>query len=145
MDFGLTDEQDQLAAAERAWLGRNAPLARVGAALDSAAVTIDPAAVSHAAESGLLALLTTEMGGTHVDLAVVAEAHGYAASSLPVADLAIAGLLLDSIGMPTEGALVGLAFGPNAGADGAALRLSGVSSPVPMAADMNAIAVAGHI
>ena len=28
-------------------------------------------------------LLTPEMGGTHVDLAVVTEEHGYAASSLP--------------------------------------------------------------
>src|ERR1700709_2101840 len=108
MDFGLTDEQDQLAAAERAWLGRNDPIARVRAALDSAAVTVDPAAVSHAADSGLLALLTPEMGGTHVDLAVVTEAHGYAVSSLPVADLAIAAWLLDSVGTPVDqGALVG--------------------------------------
>jgi alkylation response protein AidB-like acyl-CoA dehydrogenase len=145
MDFGLTDEQDQIAAAERAWLTRHDPVSRVRATLDSAPIAVDPAAVAHATEAGLLALLTPEMGGTHVDLAVVAEAHGYAASSLPIADLAVAAWLLDSVGRPTEGALVGLAFGPNAGADGAALRLSGVSSPVPMAADMNAIAVAGHI
>ena len=76
MDFGLTDEQDQLAAAERAWLTKNDPIARVRASLDAAPVTVDPAAVAHAAESGLLALLTPEMGGTHVDLAVVTEAHG---------------------------------------------------------------------
>jgi alkylation response protein AidB-like acyl-CoA dehydrogenase len=134
LNFGLTDEQDQLAAAEHAWLNRNDPISRVRAALDSAAVTIDPAAVEHAAESGLLALLTPEIGGTHVDLAVVAEAHGYAASSLPVADLAVAGWLLDSVGMPTaEGALIAFAFGQNA---------NGTSSPVPMAADMDAIAFA---
>jgi alkylation response protein AidB-like acyl-CoA dehydrogenase len=146
MDFGLTDEQDQLAAAERAWLTRNDPVARVRATLDSAAVTVDPAAVAHAAESGLLTLLTPEIGGTHLDLAVVAEEHGYAASSLPVADLSIAGWLLDSVGTPpTEGALVGLALCENARADGPTLQLTGASSPVPMAADMDSIAVIGIV
>jgi alkylation response protein AidB-like acyl-CoA dehydrogenase len=145
MDFGLTDEQDQLAAAERAWLTRNDPVSRVRATLDSAAVTIDPAAVAHAAESGLLALLTPEMGGTHVDLAVVTEEHGYAASSLPVADLAVAAWLLDSVGRPAESALTAMAFGPGALADGAALRLKGLSSPVPMAADVDAVAVVGRV
>ena len=52
MDFGLTEEQDQLAAAERAWLTKNDPIARVRAALDAGAVTVDPAAVAHAVESG---------------------------------------------------------------------------------------------
>src|ERR1700730_19136413 len=102
MDFGLTDEQDQLAAAERAWLSRNDPIARVRATLDSAAVTVDPAAVAHAAESGLLELLTPEMGGTQVDLAVLSEEHGYAASSLPVADLNIAAWLRDHVDSPAE-------------------------------------------
>ena len=97
MDFGLTDEQDQLAAAERAWLTKNDPSARVRTTLDSAAVTVDPAAVAHAAESGLLELLTPEIGGTHVDLAVVTEEHGYAMSSLAVADLNIAAWLLDHV------------------------------------------------
>jgi alkylation response protein AidB-like acyl-CoA dehydrogenase len=142
----LTDEQDQLAAAERAWLTRNDPVARVRAALDSAAVTVDSAAVAHAAESGQLTLLTPEIGGTHLDLAVVAEEHGYAASSLPVADLSIASWLLDSVGTPTtEGTLVGLAFCENARVDGATLHLAGASSPVPMAADMDSIAVAGQV
>src|ERR1700712_4877539 len=113
MDFGLSDEQDQLAASERAWLTRNDPVARVRAALDTAAVTVDPAAVAHLAESGLAPLLTPEMGGTHVDLAVIAEAHGYAASSLPIADLAVAAWLLDSVGVavPIESALVAVAVG----------------------------------
>jgi alkylation response protein AidB-like acyl-CoA dehydrogenase len=145
MDFGLTDEQDQLAAAERAWLTRNDPVSRVRATLDCAAVTIDPAAVAHAAESGLLALLTPEMGGTHVELAVVTEEHGYAASSLPIADLAVAAWLLDSVGRPAESALTATAFGPDALADGAALRLNGLSSPVPMAADVDAVAVVGPV
>src|ERR1700736_5435185 len=94
VDFGLSDEQDQLAGAERAWLSRNDPVSRVRATLDSGAVTVDPAAVTHAAESGLLALLTPEIGGGQVDLGVVAEAHGFAASSLPIAHLAIAAGLL---------------------------------------------------
>ncbi|MGC1803875.1 MAG: acyl-CoA dehydrogenase, partial [Mycobacterium sp.] len=146
MDFGLTDEQHQLAAAERAWLTRNDPIARVRATLDSAAVTVDPAAVAHAAESGLLALLTPEMGGTHVDLAVVAEEHGYAASSLPIADVSIAAWLLDSVGIALmEGALVGLAFCVNARADGGTLQLTGSSGPVPMAADMESVAVTGVV
>ncbi|AFC54384.1 MULTISPECIES: acyl-CoA dehydrogenase family protein [Mycobacterium] len=146
MDFGLTDEQDQLAAAERAWLSKNDPIARVRATLDAAPVTVDPAAVAHAAESGLLAILTPEIGGTHVDLAVVTEAHGYAASSLPVADLNIAAWLLGHVDSPTNGGeLTGVALGPNAGFGGDALRLTGVTRPVPMAADMDSIAVAGRV
>jgi alkylation response protein AidB-like acyl-CoA dehydrogenase len=145
MDFGLTDEQDQLAAAERAWLTKNDPVARVRATLDAAPVTVDPAAVAHAAESGLLALLTSEMGGTHLDLAVVTEAHGYAASSLPVADLNIAAWLLHVDSPAAAGELTGVALGPDAGVEGDALRLTGVTRPVPMAADMGAIAVAGQV
>jgi alkylation response protein AidB-like acyl-CoA dehydrogenase len=146
MDFGLTDEQDQLAVAERGWLSKNDPIARVRAALDAAPVTVDPAAAAHAAESALLALLTPEIGGTHVDLAVVTEVHGYSLSSLPVADLNIAAWLLDHVDSPTEdGELTGLALGPNASLDGDALRLTGVTRPVPMAADMDSIAVAGPV
>jgi alkylation response protein AidB-like acyl-CoA dehydrogenase len=146
MDFGLTEEQDQLAAAERAWLTKNDPIARVRETLDSAAVTVDAAAVAHAAESGLLELLTPEIGGTHVDLAVVTEEHGYAVSSLPVADLNIAAWLLDHVDSSAEGGeLTGMALGPDASLDGDALRLTGVTRPVPMAADMDAIAVAGQV
>jgi alkylation response protein AidB-like acyl-CoA dehydrogenase len=146
MDFGLSDEQDQLAATERAWLTKNDPITRIRTALDSAAVTVDPAAAAHAAESGLLELLTPEIGGTHVDLAVVTEEHGYAVSSLPVADLNIAAWLLDHVDSPAEdGELTGLALGPDAGLDGDALRLAGVTRPVPMAVDMDSIAVAGRV
>jgi alkylation response protein AidB-like acyl-CoA dehydrogenase len=151
MDFGLTDEQDQLAEAERAWLIRHDPISRVRATLDSAAITVDPSAVAHAAESGLLSLLTPEMGGGHVDLAVAAEVHGSAASALPIADLAVAAWLLDGVGMPHADAaaagdtLVGLTFGPAVPDDDGALCLAGVSSPVPMAADMDAVALAGVV
>src|SRR5262249_47610362 len=99
MDFGLSDEQHQLAESERSWLTRHDPITRVREALDIAEVTVDPDAVAHAAESGLLALLTADMGGTHVDLAVLSEAHGYAASSLPLADLALAAWLLGEAGL----------------------------------------------
>ena len=143
MDFGLTDEQDQLAAAERAWLTRNDPIARVRATLDSAAVTVDPAAVAHAAESGLLALLTPEMGGTHVDLAVVTEEHGYAASSLPIADLSIATWLLDRVGSPAEdGSWRSGAWSVSHSSRRRAAP-GGSTSPVPMAADMDSVAVTG--
>ncbi|MGB9250670.1 MAG: acyl-CoA dehydrogenase family protein, partial [Mycobacterium sp.] len=146
MDFGLTEEQDQLAAAERAWLTKSDPIARVRATLDAGAVTVDPAAVAHAVESGLFELLTPEIGGTHVDLAVVSEEHGYAMSSLPVADLTVAAWLLDHVDSPAEdGKLTGVALGPDATLDGDALRLTGVTRPVPMAADMDSIAVVGQV
>ena len=134
MDFGLTGEQEQLADSERSWLDRNDPIARVRQALDTAPITVDPAAVAHAAQSGLLALLTPDVGGTHVDLAVCSEAHGHAASSLPIADLAISAWLLDRAGMPEAGAegqqLIGLAR-----------AVEQATSPVPMAADMDGFAV----
>jgi len=130
VNFGLTVEQDQLAAAERAWLVRHNPLTRVRAVLDTAPITIDSAAVTHAAESGLLDLLTPEMGGTHVDLGVLTEAHGYAASSLPVADLAVTAWLLNAAGINGAGPLTGLTFAHEQ-----------AGTPVPMAADLDAIAV----
>ena len=139
MDFGLSSEQEQLDHAERGWLTRNDPLTRVRETLDGAPVQIDPAAVTHAAESGLLALLTPEVGGTHVDLAVLSEAHGYAASSLPVADLALGVWLLGQAKSPqadqaAEGArLYGIARGSAIG--------STLSSPVPMAADLDGMVV----
>jgi alkylation response protein AidB-like acyl-CoA dehydrogenase len=135
VDFGLTGEQEQLADSERSWLDRNDPITRVRQTLDTAPITVDPAAVAHAAQSGLLALLTPDVGGTHVDLAVCSEAHGHAASSLPLADLAISSWLLDRAGMPEAGAegqqLIGLAR-----------AVEQTTSPVPMAADMDGFAVA---
>jgi alkylation response protein AidB-like acyl-CoA dehydrogenase len=136
VDFGLTGEQEQLADAERSWLGRNDPIERLRQALDKAPITVDPAAVAHAAESGLLALLTPDVGGTHVDLAVCSEEHGYAASSLPLADIAIACWLLDRAGLPeaetaAEGELL----------VGLARAVDLVTSPVPMAAEMTGFAV----
>jgi hypothetical protein len=45
-------------------------------------MTIDPDAFTHVTESGLLALLTPDMGGVHPDVAVLTMAHGRAAGSL---------------------------------------------------------------
>jgi alkylation response protein AidB-like acyl-CoA dehydrogenase len=150
MEFGLTAEQEQLAEAERSWLVRHDPIPRLRSTLDIAPITIDGAAVTHAVESGLLALLTPDMGGTHADLAVLTEAHGYSASSLPLADLAVSAWLLSLAGLPdaapaAEGkVLAGVAQGPAAVLDGDRLRLCGQTSPVPMAADMSCFAVAGE-
>jgi alkylation response protein AidB-like acyl-CoA dehydrogenase len=173
VDFGLTNEQQQLADAERSWLDSRDPIARVRQTLDRAPVTIDPDAVRHATESGLLALLTPDVGGTHVDLAVLSEAHGHAASSLPIADLAIAVWLLDRAGVPQSGPaadgelLVGLARAPeplgrrhstpeplgrrHSTPEPLGRRHSTPeplgrrhSAPVPMAADMAGIAVVGE-
>jgi alkylation response protein AidB-like acyl-CoA dehydrogenase len=137
VDFGLTGEQEQLADSERSWLDRNDPVTRIRETLDKAPVAVDPAAVAHAAESGLLALLTPDIGGTHVDLAVCSEAHGYAASSLPLADLAIGCWLLDRAGMPDA---------PQAAAGELLVGLARTvddegTSPVPMAANMDGFAV----
>jgi alkylation response protein AidB-like acyl-CoA dehydrogenase len=150
VDFGLTSEQDQLADSERAWLDRNDPVVRLRKALDAAPITIDPAAVAHAVESGLLALLTPDVGGTHVDLAVCSEANGHAASSLPLADLAIGVWLLERAGIAEAAAaaegelLVGLAQGPAGTVEDGALRLTGSTTPIPMAADMSCFAMVGR-
>lgn len=150
MDLGLTDEQKQLAESERSWLSRHDPIARIRAAADDVPITVDPAAVAHAAESGLLALLTPEVGGTHMDLAVLSEAHGYAASSLPLADLAVATWLLGEFGhaQSVDGGqgklLFGLARGPVGLIERDALTLRGTTSPVPMAGDMTGFSVAGE-
>jgi len=134
MDFGISPEQEQLAAAERTWLQRHDPIARVRATLDHAPVTVDPAAVEHAAQSGLLALLTEDMGGSHVDLAVLGEEHGRAASSLPLADAAVAAAVPDRLGVDVgDDELWGLT------------RTAGeLGSPVPMAADLAGVLAVEH-
>jgi len=147
MEFGRTDEHVQLAESERSWLLRHDPITRLRAELDAAAIGVDPVAVKHAAESGLLALLTEEIGGTQPDLAVLSEAHGYAASSLPLADLAIANRLLeqaDVAGQQADGAqLVGVASGPEGAVHGDVLVVQGTTTPVPMTTDLAGIAVIG--
>ena len=136
MDFGLTHEQDQLADAGAVLAAAKRSDRPPATNARPAPVTVDRDAVAHAAESGLLALLTRDGGGTHVDLAVCSEAHGYAASSLPIADLAIGCWLLERAGLSdavaaAEGArLIGLAR---------AIELR--TSPLPMAVDMDGFVV----
>lgn len=150
MDFGLTDEQEQLAAAERSWLSRNDPIARIRAAGDSAP-GIDEAGLAHAAESGLIAVLTPTVGGTHVDLGVVSEVHGAAASSVPIADLAVATTLLSEYGAPqAESAAEGrlplvVARGPQAIRSQDALMLRGHSKPAPGLPDVAGLVLVGAV
>ncbi|TAM64513.1 acyl-CoA dehydrogenase [Mycobacterium sp.] len=139
MNFGLSDEQQQLDDAERAWLTQHDPIARLRNSLDSEPITIDPAGISHLAESGLLALLTPDVGGEHADLAVLAEAHGWAASSLPVADLATAAWLLDLVDAPqAEPAVAGQALYGLARLPG---ESGGITTAVPMAPDLTGVVV----
>lgn len=134
MQFGLTAEQEQLADAQRSWLARHNPVALIRQAPDGAPVRIDPHARSHASQAGLPDLLTAEVGGTHMDLAVCSEVHGYAASSLPIADIALGRWLLERAEIEqADDALVGVARATTAS-----------THPVPMAADMDSIAVIVH-
>jgi alkylation response protein AidB-like acyl-CoA dehydrogenase len=141
MDFGLSDEQRQLDDAELAWLTRFDPVHRLRSTLDIEPVTIDRAAITHAAESGFFALLTPEMGGNHIDLAVLTERHGYAASSLPIADAAIATWLLDRCEAPQAAAaklgktLYGLTVAP--------ATPSAITPPIPMLNDLDGVVVLG--
>ncbi|MGH3556348.1 MAG: acyl-CoA dehydrogenase family protein [Mycobacterium sp.] len=143
----MTAEQAQLASAEKTWLSRHDPISRLRATLDAAPVSVDADAVTHAAESGLLALLTSDMGGSHADLAVATEAHGYAASSMPLADLVIGTWLLSIADLPQAAAasegelLVGLAHGLIVSPRPGSWHLQGQSKPIPMASDMDRFVV----
>jgi len=90
VDFALSAEQEDLAANERAWLAKHDPIAARRENIDNGPARVPNIAVKHVAESGLIGLLTREMGGTHVDLAVLVEEHGRAGSAVPLAELALA-------------------------------------------------------
>lgn len=151
MDFALSDEQEALAEAERAWLTKNDPIAARRPGIDDGPARTTPAGVRHLAESGLIGLLTSDMGGTHVDLAVLVEEHGRAGSPLPVAELAIAARLLEQLDHPAFGAtesgaelvVPALASLENpavhAQIDGGQLRLSGTTAPVTGLIDAHSI------
>ncbi|WP_109526687.1 MULTISPECIES: acyl-CoA dehydrogenase family protein [Nocardia] len=100
MDFALSAEQEDLAASERAWLTKHDPIAVLRPTIDAGPARVPDAAVEHVVESGLIGLLTDEMGGTHVDLAVLVEEHGRAASAVPLAELALATAQLDELDHP---------------------------------------------
>ncbi|OZF45810.1 acyl-CoA dehydrogenase family protein [Rhodococcus sp. 14-2470-1a] len=142
MDFALSDEQDALAAAERAWLVKHDPIAARRPSIDDGPARLRPEDLRHLVDSGLAALLTEDMGGTHVDLAVLAEEHGRLGSPLPLAELAIATGLLEFLEHPLyENASAGneLVLPVLASIDGdslaatiedGTLSLSGTSAPV---------------
>ncbi|OBH12786.1 acyl-CoA dehydrogenase family protein [Mycobacterium sp. E1747] len=134
-----TSEQLELARAESSWLRVHDPLEQVRASLDSSPVTIDTRAVTHASESGLLALLTPDGGGVHADLAVVSEAHARAASSLPIADIAIAQWLIGAARERT-----GEDVAPNEHLVSVAVERTDGSAPLPMASDMQTVVLVGR-
>jgi Acyl-CoA dehydrogenase, C-terminal domain len=150
VDVHMSPEQGQLAAAEAGWLERHDPVARLRGLPDDAAMTIDPGAFTHATESGLLALLTPDMGGTHTDLAVLTEAHGRAVSSLPIADLAIGSWLMATAEHPDAGSVaegrvrVGIVQWPEATVKDGVLLLQGEGSPVVMPLDMDQFLILGE-
>ncbi|MGW0357072.1 MULTISPECIES: acyl-CoA dehydrogenase family protein [Nocardia] len=100
MDFALSAEQEDLAAGERAWLVKNDPIAARRPSIDDGPARVPDLAARHVVESGLVGLLTAETGGTHVDLAVLVEEHGRAASAVPLAELALATAALDTLDHP---------------------------------------------
>ncbi|MEE2057223.1 acyl-CoA dehydrogenase family protein [Rhodococcus artemisiae] len=153
MDFALSDEQEALAEAERAWLTKNDPIAARRPAIDDGPARTTPEGVQHLAESGLIGLLTEDMGGTHVDLAVLVEEHGRAGSPLPVAELAIATRLLEQLDHPVfedaeSGAKLVVPALPSlensalhAQVDGTTLRLSGTTAPTTGLVDAHSVLV----
>lgn len=98
MDFALSAEQVDLAANERNWLTKHDPIAARRPHIDDGPAPVDASVLRHAAESGFLGLLTEDVGGTHVDLLALVEEHGRAASSLPLAELALAAEFLTRLG-----------------------------------------------
>jgi alkylation response protein AidB-like acyl-CoA dehydrogenase len=150
MDFALSTEQLDLADAERAWLHKHDPILERRETIDDSPARITARMRKHVAESGLAGLLTTAVGATHVDLLVLAEAHGWAGSALPLAEIAIAARLLEAMGHPsaddaTESAEIVIPV-PSAPAlharvEGGSLRITGRSAPITGLVDADRIVV----
>ncbi|AFR49431.1 acyl-CoA dehydrogenase family protein [Gordonia sp. KTR9] len=149
MDFALSPEQTALATNERNWLAKNDPIAIRRPEIDSEPARVDPRALAHVTESGFVGLLMDDIGGSYVDLLVLVEEHGRAASSVPVAELALATKLLAGTGTfrsVAEQAAEGEAFvtpvigspeGPalTAGTTSRGLHISGTAAPGPGRSD----------
>ncbi|GAB92418.1 acyl-CoA dehydrogenase family protein [Gordonia rhizosphera] len=153
MDFALSTEQQDLADVERAWLQKHDPILARRESVDDSPARITAAVRKHVVESGLAGLLTTAVGATHVDLLVLAEAHGWAGSALPLAEMAIAARLLEDIAHPcaaaaaecTEVALsVSQTPGLRVAVDGDTLRVVGRSAPVTGLVDADRIVLVAH-
>lgn len=153
MEFALSDEQQALADAERAWLTKNDPIAARRPGIDDGPARLSPADRAHLADSGLTALLTRDLGGTHVDLAVLVEEHGRAGSPTPLAELAAAARILEQIGHPAlsevqDGSATVLPAlssvespALHARVDGTSLHLSGTSAPATGLLDADRILI----
>ncbi|HEY9315960.1 acyl-CoA dehydrogenase family protein [Williamsia sp.] len=153
MDFALSDEQEALVDAEHAWLTKNDPLVRLRESPEGKAPRLSPVEVRHLTESGLIGLLTAEIGGTHVDLAVLVEEHGRSCSPIPLAELAVAARLLDLLHHPLRGdaesaaEIVLPALGSlersalHAEVDGRTLTLNGTTGPATGLADATHILI----
>ncbi|MFW0786952.1 acyl-CoA dehydrogenase family protein [Gordonia sp. CPCC 206044] len=100
MDFGLSVEQRDLTDAERAWLGKHDPIGERRADIDDGPATISEALRAHVVEAGFAGMFTSEVAATNVDLLVLAEAHGWAGSPVPLAEMAIGARLLEDLGHP---------------------------------------------
>ncbi|WP_063041559.1 acyl-CoA dehydrogenase family protein [Nocardia pseudovaccinii] len=150
MDFALSAEQEELAASERAWLGKHDPIAARRRYIDSGPARLTDADVKHLADSGLVGLLTGDIGGTHVDLAVLVEEHGRACSPAPLAELALATAALDKLDpslatlghantVGAERILLALSsptgVSPKADIAGTELRITGITGPTTAALD----------
>lgn len=160
MDFALSPEQIDLAANERSWLAKNDPIAARRPGIDDGPPPVDQDALTHITESGFVGLLTEDMGGTNVDLLVLVEEHGRAASSVPLAELALATELLAHIGtagaalaeMASEGAqfvtpLIASPAEPALAAriSGDVLHVKGTSAPGPGRSAATGHAVVAHL
>ncbi|MXP23362.1 acyl-CoA dehydrogenase [Gordonia sp. HNM0687] len=150
MDFALSTEQLDLAEAERAWLHKHDPILERRESIDESPARITAAMRKHVAESGLAGLLTIAVGATHVDLLVLAEAHGWAGSALPLAEMAIAARLLEDIGHSSaddaaESTEIVVPVPPAPGLhmriDGDTLRVTGRSAPITGLIDADRIVV----
>ncbi|MYR06908.1 acyl-CoA dehydrogenase [Gordonia sp. SID5947] len=100
MDFALSTDQQDLADAERAWLQKHDPILERRPSIDDGPATISATMRKHLTEAGYAGLLTDEVGATNVDLLLLVEAHGWAGSALPLAEVAIGSALLEAMGFP---------------------------------------------
>lgn len=146
MDFALSSEQVDLAANERAWLIKNDPIALRRQGIDDGPAPVEAGTLAHVRESGFVGLLGEDVGGTHVDLLVLVEEHGRAGSSVPLAELALAGSMLarispvcrtiadqvaDGAGFVTPVVASPEGPPPIATAEGTGLRIRGIGAPGP--------------
>ncbi|KAF0969843.1 MULTISPECIES: acyl-CoA dehydrogenase family protein [Gordonia] len=95
----FTEEQCELAKSERAWLAKHDPVEFLRHSASDGVSEADPRALAHIGTAGIAEILTTDAGGSQADLAVLSSEHGRAASAVPVAEVALAGWVLELAGL----------------------------------------------